>query len=191
MVYYQVKKPMILATIITALLINAIPVLSQQPIVLGDNTPKDDIVAENVLGVAMSISGSSDGVTYALLNSAVSSYFRVDPRTGMLITRRTVDRDMLCAESGLCCAQNTQNPRLSTLRRADNGESGSICALRLDVAVTAGQRSNSVPITRQVYVEIRDENDHSPVFSIPSHTSQYDDYSTTNYGSPSVHTPIL
>nr|CDS28055.1 protocadherin 1 [Hymenolepis microstoma] len=193
MIDQQIKILIALANLVIVLIINVTDVLSQQPISLGDNTPKDDVVAENVLGVAMGITGSSDAaVTYALLNSPVSAYFRVDPHTGSLITRRTVDRDMLCSESGLCCAQNTQNLRLSTLRRADNGESGSICSLRLDVAVTAGLRGDLVPTTRQVYVEIKDENDHSPVFSIPSHTSQYGHYSNAKYGSTSnIHTPAL
>ncbi|VDN97295.1 unnamed protein product [Rodentolepis nana] len=186
MFYHQVKTSIALANLAIVLIINVTIVLSQQSISLGDNTPKDYVVAENVLGDAMG------AVTYALLNSPVSGYFRIDPHTGSLITRRAVDRDVLCPESGLCCAQNTQNSRLSTLRRADNGEAGSICSLRLDVAVTAGQRGDLVPTTRQVYVDIKDENDHSPVFSIPSHTSQHGHYSNAKYGSSSnTHTPVL
>lgn len=168
MVHRQFREPAILLSVATVFLLNAASVLSQQPITLGDNTPEGNVVAENVLGVGMGISlGHSDGIlTYALLKSPVSGYFRVDHRTGRLTTRRAVDRDKLCSESGLCCAQNTQNPPLSTLRRADSGEPGSICSLRLDVAVTAGQRGDSVPMTRQVYIEIKDENDHSPMFSV-------------------------
>ena len=141
---------------------------SQQVIVLGDDTPKDDVVAENVLGDAMSIaSGSSDGtVTYALRKSPVSSYFRVDEHTGRLMTRQPIDRDRLCVDSGLCCAQNTQNSHLSTVRPSDNGEMGTVCALRLDVAVTAGHKRDTVPTTRQVSIEIKDENDHPPVFVV-------------------------
>lgn len=153
---------------LSVLLLISVTLRAQHPIVLRDSTPKDDVVAENVLGDPMSIaSGSADGtVTYALLNSPVSSYFRVDERTGRLITRRPIDRDMLCLESGLCCAQNMQNPRLSSIRPADNGDAGTVCVLRLDVAITAGHRRDTIPSTRLVCVEVMDENDHSPTFLV-------------------------
>ena len=153
---------------LVALLLSASLSNSQHVIALGDDTPKDYVVAENVLGDTMSIaSGSSDGtVTYALRKSPVSNYFRVDEHTGRLMTRQPIDRDRLCVDSGLCCPHNTQNSHLSTVRPADNGEMGTICALRLDVAVTVGHRRDSVPSTRRVFVEIKDENDHPPVFVV-------------------------
>ncbi|VDM16978.1 unnamed protein product [Hydatigera taeniaeformis] len=166
---------------------------AQQTISLGDDTPKGEIVAEKVLGDVMNIvPGSSDGtVTYALLKSPVSSYFRVDERTGMLTTRRSVDRDMLCAESGLCCTQNTQNSHLSSVRPADNGDLGTVCALSLDVAVTEGHRRDSVPSTRRVFIEIKDENDHAPMFVIPNFTSQYPDPLSKYGGGSPFQTPQL
>lgn len=175
MVAYRAHRPIIF--LITFVLSLAAPPAAQQPIVLGDDTPKGHVVAENVLGNAMSIvPGSSGGtVAYALLKSPVSSYFRVDERTGMLVTRRPVDRDTLCVDSGLCCTRNTQNSYFSSIRPVDNGELGTVCALSLDVAVTTGHRYDSVPSTRKVFVEVKDENDHAPAFVIPNSASQYTD----------------
>ncbi|KAM7537226.1 hypothetical protein Aperf_G00000075521 [Anoplocephala perfoliata] len=191
MVCHRARISGVLLTL-SALLLIFVAVRAQPPIALRDSTPKGHVVAENVLGDPMSIaSGSADGtVKYALLNSTVASYFRVDELTGRLVTRRPIDRDMLCLESGLCCAQNTQNPRLSSVRPADNGDAGTVCALRLDVAVTVGR--NTIPSTRQVYVEVMDENDHSPMFSILTNSPQYEDFSNVNYGSASsIQVPIL
>ncbi|VDK22584.1 unnamed protein product [Taenia asiatica] len=166
MVTYRAHRPIAFLTMLVLSL--AASWAAQQTIVLGDDTPKGEVVAENVLGDVMSIvSGSSGGtVTHALLKSPVSSYFHVDERTGMLVTRRPVDRDTLCVDSGLCCTQNTQNSQLSSIRPADNGELGTVCALSLDVAVTTGHRRDSVPSTQKVFVEVKDENDHAPVFVV-------------------------
>lgn len=166
MVIYRAHRPI---TFLTMLVLSfADSSAAQQTIVLGDDTPKGEVVAESVLGDVMSfVSGGPDGtVTHALLKSPVSSYFRVDERTGMLVTRRPVDRDMLCVDSGLCCTQNTQNSHFSSIRPADNGEMGTVCVLSLDVAVTSGHRRDSVPSTRKVFVEVKDENDHAPVFAV-------------------------
>ncbi|KAL5110216.1 Protocadherin-1 [Taenia crassiceps] len=185
MVTYQDPRPITFLT--TLILLLAASSAVQQTIVLDDDTPKGEVVAENVLGDVMSIAsgGSDDTITYALLKSPVSSYFRVDERTGILVTRRPVDRDMLCVESGLCCNYNTQNSHLSSIRPADNGELGTVCVLSLDVAVTTGHRRDSVPLTRKVFVEVKDENDHAPVFVTPNFAFQHAD-SLNRYGSGST-----
>ncbi|VDD82630.1 unnamed protein product [Mesocestoides corti] len=175
-------RPILLILWITGSISNA-----HQTIGLGDNTPKGAVVAGNVLGDPFSVSsGSQDGtVTYALLKTPVNTYFRVDERTGELVTRRVVDRDMLCHDSGLCCAhasQASQLSRLSATRSADNGELGTVCVLRLDVAVTAGHHRGSVPSTHQVFIEVKDENDHAPTFIVPELDSKGIHYTETLRG---------
>lgn len=144
----------------------AIPIIQ-----LNDNTPNDLIVAGNVLRDVGISAGPGGQITYALLKTAVNDYFRVDANTGKLMTRRNLDRDALCHESGLCCtqrlSQTSKNAQLSSVRGGvHGGDSGSVCSLRLDVAVTTEPQHGSVPRVFQVPVEIRDENDHTPVFVV-------------------------
>lgn len=150
------------------LISSAVVVQSQRNIIyLNDNTEKD-VTVGSVLGDAL---GGPEPVSYALLQSDVSSYFRVDGVTGQLSTKQRVDRDRLCIDSVLCCAGKVSGSQtismLSQLITSPRGrQDGSVCSLRLDVAATAGHEHGLPPNTYSISIEIRDENDHAPVFAV-------------------------
>ncbi|VDK39642.1 unnamed protein product [Dibothriocephalus latus] len=55
-------------------------------------------------------------------------------------------------------------PERNLLSQLVTARQGSVCHLRLDVAVTASHESGRAPRTHFLKIQIRDENDHAPVF---------------------------
>ncbi|CAH8628249.1 unnamed protein product [Dicrocoelium dendriticum] len=134
---------------------------------LRDNTPKGTVIMDRVLP---NVRGTH--LMYSLLQTTASRYFILNNRTGQLHSLRTIDRDRLCVESGLCCTNDVTTELVDSRILSSNacpslpyGRRVSGCFFNISVSVVSAQGQQ--PDIHEVTVMVCEENDHAPVFVPP------------------------
>lgn len=134
---------------------------------LRDNTLKGTLVMDRVLP---DVRGAH--LMFSLLQTTASKYFILNNRTGQLHSLRTIDRDRLCVESGLCCANDPATELVGSHISSPiacpplpYGRRLSSCFFNISVSVVSAQGQQ--PDIHEVTVIVCEENDHTPVFMPP------------------------
>lgn len=145
---------------------------------------KDDTPNGTQLPITFLPELPSERKIYSLLQTRGSQYFTLNSRTGQLSSARFIDRDRLCAESGLCCPGSSISTVMDTTnhgftypssihamqtcpgQRFGSALLAQACVFNLSVSVvsTTGQQPDIFPIT----ITICEENDHVPQFKVSS-----------------------